>query len=310
MPGPLLVVDAPRCSTARSSRCRSRSTAPTASPSTRCSARRTWSCAIVADHDPRAVVICFGAEAAHYRVELYPPYHADRPPVPRRARAAVGQRAASSSSAFGWTCRDARRAGGRRPARLLRARRGRGRRQRAAADRRPRHVPVRRRPRDGALPEDRRPGRRVVATGRRCEGATASRPSSCRTSSRCAATPPTGCRAPRASARRRRPTCCAATARSRPRSPRRRREAARRQRAARAGRRAARLPRDRDASARRRAAPAGSRDRPRGRCRCGGGARHAPARRAPAQLSRIRRSSEPVRYGVNLTVITSPSAIA
>ena len=31
---------------------------------------------------PRAVVLCFGAEAAAYRVELYAPYHADRPPVP------------------------------------------------------------------------------------------------------------------------------------------------------------------------------------------------------------------------------------
>ena len=30
----------------------------------------------------RAVVLCFGAEAADYRKELYPPYHADRPPVP------------------------------------------------------------------------------------------------------------------------------------------------------------------------------------------------------------------------------------
>ena len=26
----------------------------------------------VAEHGPRAVVLCFGAEAAHYRVELYP----------------------------------------------------------------------------------------------------------------------------------------------------------------------------------------------------------------------------------------------
>ena len=31
---------------------------------------------------PRAVVLCFGAEAAAYRKELYEPYHADRPPVP------------------------------------------------------------------------------------------------------------------------------------------------------------------------------------------------------------------------------------
>jgi 5'-3' exonuclease len=33
-------------------------------------------------HAPRAVVMCFGPDAAEYRVELYPPYHADRPPVP------------------------------------------------------------------------------------------------------------------------------------------------------------------------------------------------------------------------------------
>ncbi len=31
---------------------------------------------------PRAVVACFGAEAAAYRVELYPAYHAQRPPMP------------------------------------------------------------------------------------------------------------------------------------------------------------------------------------------------------------------------------------
>jgi DNA polymerase-1 len=31
---------------------------------------------------PRAVVLCFGPDAAEYRVELYPQYHADRPPVP------------------------------------------------------------------------------------------------------------------------------------------------------------------------------------------------------------------------------------
>jgi DNA polymerase-1 len=33
-------------------------------------------------HDPRAVVLCFGAEKAAYRAELYEPYHADRPPMP------------------------------------------------------------------------------------------------------------------------------------------------------------------------------------------------------------------------------------
>jgi DNA polymerase-1 len=33
-------------------------------------------------YEPRAVVCCFGQEAAHYRTELYPPYHAHRPPMP------------------------------------------------------------------------------------------------------------------------------------------------------------------------------------------------------------------------------------
>lgn len=33
-------------------------------------------------HAPRAVVLCDGAEAARYRKELLPVYHADRPPVP------------------------------------------------------------------------------------------------------------------------------------------------------------------------------------------------------------------------------------
>jgi DNA polymerase-1 len=34
---------------------------------------------VAAEHEPRAVVVCFGAEAAHYRVELYDGYHAQRP---------------------------------------------------------------------------------------------------------------------------------------------------------------------------------------------------------------------------------------
>jgi DNA polymerase-1 len=34
---------------------------------------------VIDDHSPRAVVVCFGQEAAHYRKELYEPYHAARP---------------------------------------------------------------------------------------------------------------------------------------------------------------------------------------------------------------------------------------
>jgi DNA polymerase-1 len=57
---------------------------------------------IAADRDPRAIVLCFGAEAAAYRVELYPPYHADRPPVPE----ALGwqfEHAPGLFAAFGWS---------------------------------------------------------------------------------------------------------------------------------------------------------------------------------------------------------------
>jgi 5'-3' exonuclease len=57
---------------------------------------------IAADRDPRAIVVCFGAEAAEYRVELYPPYHADRPPVPE-ALAWQFERAPRFFEAFGWS---------------------------------------------------------------------------------------------------------------------------------------------------------------------------------------------------------------
>jgi DNA polymerase-1 len=56
---------------------------------------------IVAETRPRAVVVCFGADAAAYRVHLYPPYHAQRPPVP----GALGwqfERAPQLFEAFGW----------------------------------------------------------------------------------------------------------------------------------------------------------------------------------------------------------------
>jgi len=53
-------------------------------------------------HGARAVVFCFGAEAAVYRKEAWPAYHADRPPVPP---ALAHQFAAAPGffGAFGWT---------------------------------------------------------------------------------------------------------------------------------------------------------------------------------------------------------------
>jgi 5'-3' exonuclease len=61
---------------------------------------------IVADHAPRAVVVCFGAEAAHYRVERYPAYHADRLPVPD-GLAWQFERVEGLYRALGWETADA-----------------------------------------------------------------------------------------------------------------------------------------------------------------------------------------------------------
>ncbi len=54
---------------------------------------------------PRAVVICFGPDAASYRTELYPGYHAERPEMPAEL---VGQwhDAPAFFSAFGWEVAD------------------------------------------------------------------------------------------------------------------------------------------------------------------------------------------------------------
>jgi DNA polymerase-1 len=61
---------------------------------------------IAADRDPRAIVVCFGAEAAAYRVELFPPYHADRPPVPDALQWQFDQ-APRFFEAFGWSTENA-----------------------------------------------------------------------------------------------------------------------------------------------------------------------------------------------------------
>lgn len=55
---------------------------------------------------PRAVVACFGAEEARYRVELYPPYHAHRDPMPEDLRE-QWERAQGLVASFGWIVADA-----------------------------------------------------------------------------------------------------------------------------------------------------------------------------------------------------------
>jgi 5'-3' exonuclease len=55
---------------------------------------------------PRAVVACFGAEEARYRVELYAPYHAHRDPMPDDLRW-QWERAQGLLASFGWIVADA-----------------------------------------------------------------------------------------------------------------------------------------------------------------------------------------------------------
>ena len=56
----------------------------------------------VEQHDPRAVVLCFGAEKAAYRAELYEPYHADRPVMPDELEH-QWEDAPRFFGAFGWS---------------------------------------------------------------------------------------------------------------------------------------------------------------------------------------------------------------
>jgi 5'-3' exonuclease len=53
-------------------------------------------------HEPRAVVLCFGPDAADYRVELLPEYHADRIEMPDELGPQF-EDAGDFFAAFGWT---------------------------------------------------------------------------------------------------------------------------------------------------------------------------------------------------------------
>jgi 5'-3' exonuclease len=56
----------------------------------------------VEDHKPRAVVLCFGPDAAEYRTDLYPRYHADRPVMPKEL-VPQWEDADAYFKSFGWT---------------------------------------------------------------------------------------------------------------------------------------------------------------------------------------------------------------
>jgi 5'-3' exonuclease len=56
----------------------------------------------IEEHEPRAVVLCFGPDAADYRVELFDGYHAQRPEVPDTLAPQFAQ-SKDFFEAFGWT---------------------------------------------------------------------------------------------------------------------------------------------------------------------------------------------------------------
>jgi DNA polymerase-1 len=82
MPGPLLAVDAPSLLYRAFFALPKSITDDIGHPVNAllgCANQVLWA---VERHKPRAVVLCFGAEAAVYRVELFAGYHAARPPMP------------------------------------------------------------------------------------------------------------------------------------------------------------------------------------------------------------------------------------
>ena len=82
MPAPLLVVDAPSLMYRAFFALPSSITDGDGHPVNALLGTANLVLFVVERHAPRAVVLCWGAEKAAYRAELYAPYHADRPPMP------------------------------------------------------------------------------------------------------------------------------------------------------------------------------------------------------------------------------------
>jgi 5'-3' exonuclease len=82
MPGPLLAVDAPSLMYRAFHALPKTITGPDGTSVNALLGVSNLVLQAVEIHDPRAVVLCFGEEAAPYRVALYRGYHADRPEMP------------------------------------------------------------------------------------------------------------------------------------------------------------------------------------------------------------------------------------
>lgn len=102
MPGPLLVVDAPSLLYRAFFALPSSIKGTDGRPVNALLGTANLILFAVEQHDPRAVALCFGAEAAAYRTEAFAPYHADRPEMPEDL-ATQWADAEAFFTAFGWT---------------------------------------------------------------------------------------------------------------------------------------------------------------------------------------------------------------
>jgi 5'-3' exonuclease len=101
MPSPLLAVDAPSLLYRAFHALPRTITGPDGHPVNALLGTTNLVLQAVERYDPRAVVFCFGEEAAHYRVDLYPSYHADRIDMPDELVPQWND-ARAFFEAFGW----------------------------------------------------------------------------------------------------------------------------------------------------------------------------------------------------------------
>jgi 5'-3' exonuclease len=102
MAGPLLAVDAPSMLYRAFHALPDSIVGPDATPVNALLGAANMIVREVEEHGPRAVVLCFGPDAAVYRTELYPAYHAERPEMPE-GLAPQWADAEAFFGAFGWT---------------------------------------------------------------------------------------------------------------------------------------------------------------------------------------------------------------
>lgn len=106
MPGPLLAVDAPSLLYRAFYGLPSSITGADGRPVNALLGTANLVLFAVERYAPRAVVLCFGAEAAAYRTETFAPYHADRPEMPDDLTPQWAD-APDFFAAFGWTSQHA-----------------------------------------------------------------------------------------------------------------------------------------------------------------------------------------------------------